>query len=98
MIRTTHRPALFVAGLLVMPLAHGAGWTGKGELGALLARGNADATSADAKLDVAETTDNWKNALHLAFLLNNVVKLREKLRTRERVLKHQHRTVSHFHF
>jgi putative salt-induced outer membrane protein len=68
MIRSTHRPALFVAGLLVMPLAHGAGWTGKGELGALLARGNADATSADAKLDVAETTDDWKNALHLAFL------------------------------
>jgi putative salt-induced outer membrane protein len=68
MIRSPHRPALFAAGLLVIPLAHGADWTGKGELGALLARGNADATSADAKLDVAETSGAWKNAAHLAFL------------------------------
>jgi putative salt-induced outer membrane protein len=68
MLRSIHRPALLAAGLLVIPLAHGATWTGKGELGALLARGNADATSADAKLDVAETSDDWKNAAHVAFL------------------------------
>jgi putative salt-induced outer membrane protein len=57
-----------MAGVLVIPLAHAADWTGKGQLGALLARGNADATSADAKLDVAETSNDWKNAAHLAFL------------------------------
>lgn len=68
MIRSAHRPALFAAGLLAIPLAHSADWTGKGQLGALLARGNADATSADAKLDVAETSGDWKNAGHLAFL------------------------------
>ena len=54
MPRSIHRPALLAAGFLVFPLAHGAAWTGKGELGALLARGNADATSADAKLLGAE--------------------------------------------
>jgi putative salt-induced outer membrane protein len=62
------RPVLFAAGLLTMPLAHGADWSGKGQLGALLARGNTDTTSGDAKIDVAETTDDWKNAAHLAFL------------------------------
>jgi len=66
MIRSTHGPALFAAGLLVMPPAQGADWTGKGELGALLARGNAATTSADAKLDVAVTSVDWKNAAHLA--------------------------------
>jgi putative salt-induced outer membrane protein len=68
MIRSTHRPVLFAAGLLIMPLAHGADWSGKGELGALLARGNTDTTSGDAKLDIAATTDHWKNAAHLASL------------------------------
>jgi putative salt-induced outer membrane protein len=68
MIRSTYHPALLAAGLLVMPIAHAADWTGKGELGALLARGNADATSADAKLDVAQVFGDWKDAAHLAFL------------------------------
>lgn len=44
------------------------GWTGKGEVGLVLARGNADTTSANVKLDATDTIDSWKHTAHLAFL------------------------------
>ena len=62
MIRSIRQPLLLVAGLLALPLAHAddappppVGWTGKGEAGLVLARGNADATTADVKLDGTDT-------------------------------------------
>jgi putative salt-induced outer membrane protein len=45
-----------------------ADWTGKGEGGLLLARGNADSTSVNAKLDVADQVNDWKHILFLAGL------------------------------
>jgi putative salt-induced outer membrane protein len=44
------------------------GWSGQGQAGAVLARGNADATSANAKLDAIDTVGDWKHLLHLAYL------------------------------
>jgi len=36
------------------------GWTGKGAAGAVLARGNADTTTADVKFDGTDSFGNWK--------------------------------------
>ena len=44
------------------------GWSGQGQAGLVLARGNADATTANAKIDAADTIDHWKHLLHLAYL------------------------------
>jgi putative salt-induced outer membrane protein len=44
------------------------GWGGKGEAGLVLSRGNADTTSANVKLDVADVINAWKHTVHLAFL------------------------------
>ena len=75
MIRSIRQPLLLAAGLFALPLAHAddappppVGWTGKGEVGAVLARGNADTTTADVKFDGSDTFGNWKNIAHLAFL------------------------------
>jgi putative salt-induced outer membrane protein len=45
-----------------------ADWTGKGEGGLLLSRGNSESTSANAKLDVADQQGDWKNSVLLAGL------------------------------
>jgi putative salt-induced outer membrane protein len=75
MIRPIRQSLLFAAGLLILPLAHAddappppVGWTGKGEAGAVLARGNADTTTADAKFDGTDSFGNWKETAHAAFL------------------------------
>lgn len=44
------------------------GWSGQGQAGAVLARGNADTTTADVKLDASDTIDQWKHIAHFAFL------------------------------
>ena len=54
-------------GSLAMPIAH-AQWAGKGEIGALVSRGNADATSANVKLEVAHENPRWKNSLFVGGL------------------------------
>jgi putative salt-induced outer membrane protein len=41
------------------------GWSGKGEAGYVMSRGNADTDSANAKLDLADVIGNWKHSLHL---------------------------------
>lgn len=75
MIRSIRQPLLFAAGLLVLPLVQAedspsapVGWTGKGEAGAVLSRGNADTTTADVKFDGTDSFGNWKENAHLAFL------------------------------
>jgi putative salt-induced outer membrane protein len=57
--------AAAVASLCIGAPAH-ADWTGKGEGGLLVSSGNSDSTSANAKLDMAEEQNGWKNSLHLA--------------------------------
>jgi putative salt-induced outer membrane protein len=59
--------AILAFGALSAPPAH-ADWVGTGEAGALLSRGNADATSANAKLDVSRESGLWKNSAFLGLL------------------------------
>jgi putative salt-induced outer membrane protein len=58
---------LAVAVLAIGAPAH-ADWVGKGEGGLVLSRGNADSTSANAKLDIAEEQNGWKNSILVAGL------------------------------
>jgi putative salt-induced outer membrane protein len=59
--------AAMVASLCAAPAAH-ADWTGKGEAGLIVSRGNSDSTSANAKLDIARESGDWKNSAFLGFL------------------------------
>jgi putative salt-induced outer membrane protein len=73
MTRSIRQPLLLAAGLFALPLAHAAdntpvGWTGSGQAGVVLARGNADTTTANVKFDATDTYGDWKHLLHLAFL------------------------------
>jgi putative salt-induced outer membrane protein len=75
MIRSIRQPWLVAAGLFALPVAHAddappppVGWTGKGEAGLVLSRGNADTTTADVKFDGSDSFGDWKNIAHLAFL------------------------------
>ena len=56
-----------IAALYVSVPAH-ADWTGKGEGGLLLSRGNADSTAGNVKLDIAKEQNDWKNSLFVAGL------------------------------
>jgi len=49
---------VIACGLCAAPAAH-ADWTGKAELGVLLASGNTEAKSANTKLDLKHETDKW---------------------------------------
>ena len=40
-----------------------ADWSGKGEGGLVISRGNSDATSVNAKIDATETDGDWKNVM-----------------------------------
>ena len=41
------------------------GWSGKGELGYVMSRGNSDTDSANAKIDLTDAVGDWKHSLHL---------------------------------
>jgi putative salt-induced outer membrane protein len=41
------------------------GWSGKGEAGYVMSRGNSDTDSANAKIDLADLVGDWKYSLHL---------------------------------
>jgi putative salt-induced outer membrane protein len=43
-----------------------ADWTGKGEAGLVLANGNTDTKNANAKLELAKKTDQWKHSFGIA--------------------------------
>jgi putative salt-induced outer membrane protein len=76
-MRWIRQPTLRFAGatlLLANSLAHAddapppVGWSGKGEAGLVLARGNADTTTANVRLDASDLIWPWKHTIHLAFL------------------------------
>jgi putative salt-induced outer membrane protein len=52
----------------VRPILAAESWGGEGQLGIVLARGNSDADTINAKLDLAKETDSWKNAVGIAAL------------------------------
>jgi len=75
MIRSIRQPLLLVAGLLAIPAVHAddappppVGWTGAGQAGLVLTRGNADTTTANVKVDATDIFGDWKEIAHLAFL------------------------------
>lgn len=78
MTRSTRRQAQLAIGMCTAVLEVHAtyaadapppvGWTGQGQAGAVLARGNADTTTADVKLDASDTIDDWTHIAHFAFL------------------------------
>jgi putative salt-induced outer membrane protein len=81
MMTSIRQPPLRFAGAttllvssLVSSLAHAddapppVGWSGKGEAGLVLARGNANTTTANVRLDASDVIERWKHAVHLAFL------------------------------
>ena len=41
------------------------GWSGKGEAGYVMSRGNSNTDSANAKIDMADIIGDWKNSIHL---------------------------------
>jgi putative salt-induced outer membrane protein len=41
------------------------GWSGKGEAGYVMSRGNTDTDSGNAKLDLADVAGDWKHSFHL---------------------------------
>lgn len=65
MTRIQSIAALAIA--LLAPLA-AAEWKGKGELGVVMARGNSEADTVNAKLDMAEESERWKNGFGIAAL------------------------------
>jgi putative salt-induced outer membrane protein len=41
------------------------GWSGRGEVGYVMARGNTDTDSGNAKIDLADLVGDWKHSMHL---------------------------------
>jgi putative salt-induced outer membrane protein len=41
------------------------GWSGRGEVGYVMSRGNSNTDSANAKIDLADLIGDWKNSIHL---------------------------------
>lgn len=58
---------VFAASLVAAVPAH-ADWSGKGEAGLVIASGNTDTETANAKVQVTNETDTWKNTLGAAAL------------------------------
>jgi putative salt-induced outer membrane protein len=44
------------------------GWSGKGEVGYVMSRGNTDTDVANAKIDLADLVGDWKHSMHLEAL------------------------------
>lgn len=61
--------SILMAGLMSTTSAIAAeSWGGEGQLGFVLARGNADADTVNAKLEMSKETASWKNAFGIAAL------------------------------
>lgn len=53
---------VFAATLLAAAVPAQADWSGKGEAGLVIASGNTDTETANAKVQLTNDTDNWKNS------------------------------------
>jgi putative salt-induced outer membrane protein len=61
---------MIVCAALIAPAAQ-AQWTGKAELGFLNSSGNAESTSANAKLDLKRESEKWINTIYAGALYGN---------------------------
>ena len=59
--------AIFVCALFAASTAQ-AQWTGKAELGVMVSSGNAEATSANSKLDLAHESAKWRQTIYAGAL------------------------------
>jgi putative salt-induced outer membrane protein len=70
MFQTRIRPVfllmMIVGAVALVPCQARADWTGKGEAGVASASGNTETKNANAKLELANTIDQWKHAVGLA--------------------------------
>ena len=62
--------SMILCAAMVAPAAQ-AQWTGKAELGFLNSSGNAESTSANAKLDLKRESDKWINTFYVGALYGN---------------------------
>lgn len=65
---TRVRVAAAVAACVLAAAPARADWKGKGELGFVMSRGNSDATTLNAKVDVSTEYERWKHSLGFAAL------------------------------
>jgi putative salt-induced outer membrane protein len=62
-------PLVILMAILLTPVAHAqAKWTGKAELGVLLASGNTEAKSANTKFDLKRESEKWINTFFVGAL------------------------------
>ncbi len=59
-----------LAALPMLASAQDSGWSGTGEFGLAMARGNAKSDNANGKIAFAKEDDNWKHSFYLAALRN----------------------------
>ncbi len=80
------RMKLLCAGSILATLSPAAyaDWKGQGEAGYVMARGNTDSDTANAKIDIATENDRWKHAFALAGLYgkSNEIKSAQRFETR----------------
>lgn len=62
--------AALIAALPMAASAQDAGWSGTGEFGLAMARGNARSDNANGKIAFANEDDQWKHAFYLSALRN----------------------------
>lgn len=60
--------AMALWGAAIISISSAEPWSGKGELGFVLARGNSDADTVNTKLEMSRQTDSWKHGFTLAAL------------------------------
>jgi putative salt-induced outer membrane protein len=61
---------IFAAGILIalVPATASADWSGKGQFGGVLSRGNSDTETINATIDVANEIDRWKHKAGFSML------------------------------
>jgi putative salt-induced outer membrane protein len=67
-MKSTHFVSATLLAVLSAAPAHAADWTGKGELGLVLSRGNSDADTLNAKVDVSTEPGQWTHAVGFSAL------------------------------
>ena len=63
-----HYLSMVLAAALIAPVAQSQEWTGKAELGVLMASGNTEAKSANTKFDLKRESEKWINTFFVGAL------------------------------
>jgi putative salt-induced outer membrane protein len=63
-----HFSPILICAALIAPVAHSQEWTGKAELGVMLASGNTEAKTANTKFDLKRESEKWINTFFVGAL------------------------------